>query len=94
MQKGHAFKPLMRAGLTTLLLGSALAVNAQNAIVKGVVKDTSGEPVIGASVKVKGSNTTGTVTSIDGDFSLNGVQKGQTLVITYIGCDPQEIKWT
>ena len=42
MQKGHAFKPLMRAGLTTLLLGSALAVNAQNAIVKGVVKDTSG----------------------------------------------------
>ena len=94
MQKGHAFKPLMRAGLTTLLLGSALAVNAQNAIVKGVVKDTSGEPVIGASVKVKGSNTTGTVTSIDGDFSLNGVQKGQILVITYIGCDPQEIKWT
>ena len=94
MQKGHAFKPLMRAGLTALLLGSALAVNAQDAIVKGVVKDTSGEPVIGASVKVKGSNTTGTVTSIDGDFSLNGVQKGQTLVITYIGCDPQEIKWT
>jgi len=94
MQKGHALKPLMRAGLTTLLLSSAIVANAQNATVKGVVKDASGEPVIGASVKVKGSTTTGTVTNLDGDFSLNGVQKGQTLIITYIGCDPQEVKWT
>ena len=79
--------------MTTLLLSSAIVANAQNATVKGVVKDASGEPVIGASVKVKGSTTTGTVTNLDGDFSLNGVQKGQTLIITYIGCDPQEVKW-
>ena len=42
MQKGHALKPLMRAGLTTLLLSSAIVANAQNATVKGVVKDASG----------------------------------------------------
>lgn len=45
-------------------------------------------------MKVKGSNTTGTVTNVDGEFSLNGVQKGQTLVISYIGSDTQEVKWT
>lgn len=94
MKKNQSILHLSRVYMTGVLLGAALAANAQNATVKGVVKDSSGEPVIGASVKVKGSNTTGTVTNMDGDFSLAGVQKGQTLVISYIGCDPQEVKWT
>lgn len=74
-------------------MGAVLTVSAQNASVKGVVKDSSGEPVIGASVKVKGSNAVGTVTDTEGDFSLNGVKKGQTLIVTYIGFAPQEVKW-
>ena len=92
MQKGHAFKFSMRAGLATLLLGASLTVNAQG-VVKGIVTDSTGEPVIGATIKVKGSDKTGTITAIDGDFSLAGVQKGQTLVISYIGFTPQEVKF-
>ena len=94
MKKDQSILRSSRVYVTGLLLGAAIAANAQNATVKGVVKDSSGEPVIGASVKVKGSATTGTVTNMDGDFSLAGVQKGQTLIITYIGCDPQEVKYT
>ena len=92
MQKGHAFKFSMRAGLATLLLGASLTVNAQG-VVKGIVTDSTGEPVIGATIKVKGSDKTGTITALDGDFSLAGVQKGQTLVISYIGFTPQEVKF-
>ena len=92
MQKGHAFKFSMRAGLATLLLGASLTVNAQD-VVKGIVTDSTGEPVIGATIKVKGSDKTGTITALDGDFSLAGVQKGQTLVISYIGFTPQEVKF-
>ncbi len=51
---------------------------------KGVVKDVMGETVIGASVRVKGSEV-GTITDFDGNFSLPGVGKGQTLIISFIG---------
>ena len=93
MQKGHANKlSTMRFGLATLFLGASLAVNAQS-VVKGIVTDSSGEPVIGASIKVKGSDKMGTVTALDGDFTLAGVQKGQTLEISYVGFTKQEVKW-
>lgn len=94
MKKDLSFIHSSRVYMTGLLLGAAITANAQTANVKGVVTDSSGEPVIGATVKVKGSSNVGTVTNMDGDFTLNGVQKGQTLVITYIGCDPQEVKYT
>lgn len=92
MQKENVCKFSLRTGLATLLLGASLAVNAQD-VVKGIVTDSTGEPVIGATIKVKGSEKTGTITAIDGDFSLAGVQKGQTLVISYIGFTPQEVKF-
>ena len=56
----------------------------QNGTCTGVVKDGTGETVIGASVVVKGS-TNGTITGIDGDFTLNNVPKGSTLVISFVG---------
>ena len=92
MQKENVCKFSLRTGLATLLLGASLAVNAQG-VVKGIVTDSTGEPVIGATIKVKGSDKTGTITALDGDFSLAGVQKGQTLVISYIGFTPQEVKF-
>ena len=92
MQKENVCKFSLRTGLATLLLGASLAVNAQG-VVKGIVTDSTGEPVIGATIKVKGSEKTGTITALDGDFSLAGVQKGQTLVISYIGFTPQEVKF-
>ena len=47
----------------------------QDATCKGVVKDATGEPVIGATVAVKGT-TNATVTDLDGNFTLAGVKKG------------------
>lgn len=58
--------------------------------VKGVVSD-KGEPIIGANVIVKGT-TNGTITDMDGKFSLNNVPENGTLVISFIGYLPQEIK--
>lgn len=69
--------------------------NAQNvqqdAECKGVVIDATGEPVIGASVVVKGKAGVGTVTDIDGNFTLKNVKKGETLRITSLGMTPVEV---
>ena len=54
------------------------------------VKDSSGEPVIGASVVVKGNNTMGTITDFDGNFMLD-VPAKSVLVISYIGYVTQEV---
>lgn len=59
--------------------------------ITGVVKDEGGEHIIGATIMVKGA-TTGTVTDIDGKFSLE-VPKGSSLIISYIGYLSQEIKF-
>lgn len=69
------------------------AVEQQTGLCKGVVKDGTGETVIGASVVVKGT-TNGTITGIDGDFSLSGVSVGSTLVVSYVGYVTQEVKYT
>ena len=66
----------------------ALDVSAQTTI-NGRVKDEIGEVVIGASVVVKGTSN-GTVTDFDGNFSLT-CKPGATLVISYIGFNPQEL---
>ena len=56
------------------------------------MKDATGESVIGASVVVKGT-TNGTITDFDGNFSLDGIKKGDVIVISYVGYQTQEIKW-
>lgn len=58
--------------------------------ITGIVTDSNGEPVIGANVSVKGT-TTGTITDMDGKFSLD-VPHNSTLLISYIGYIPQEIR--
>lgn len=64
----------------------------QNGACNGVVTDTTGETVIGASVVVKGT-TNGTITGLDGDFSLSGVTKGSILVVSFVGYQNTEVKW-
>ena len=76
---------------TSNTLGAAM-IAQQGAVCKGVVKDATGEPIIGASVSVKGTKNA-TVTDLDGNFTLSGVSKGTTIVISYIGCVNSEIKW-
>ena len=73
-------------------MASSNAIEQQTGICKGIVKDATGETVIGASVVVKGT-TNGTITGIDGDFTLSGVPKGSTLVISFVGYVTQEIKF-
>ena len=65
-------------------------INQQTSTCTGVVKDPSGETVIGASVVVKGT-TNGTITGIDGDFSIPNVKKGDVIQISYIGFQTIEV---
>lgn len=67
-------------------------VQQQDKVCKGVVLDATGLSVIGASVVVKGT-TNGSITGLDGDFSLSGVEVGATLQISFVGYVSQEIVW-
>jgi len=80
----------LRACLMAICLLFATAVSAQNVTVKGTVQDQNGEPVIGATVKVDGTQT-GTVTNFDGEFTLS-CRNGATLNVSYIGYKAQQIK--
>ena len=71
---------------------NSFATTQQAGICKGLVKDATGESVIGASVVVKGT-TNGTITDFDGNFSLDGIKKGDVIVTSYVGYQTQEIKW-
>lgn len=70
---------------------SVVAVMQQQGTVKGTVLDLNNEPVIGANVVVEGT-TNGTITDLDGNFSLQNVPAGAVLVVTYIGYLDQKIK--
>lgn len=94
-------KNFRSAGTLLLMLSSAITpsqaspfafVAQQNSVCKGVVKDEAGETIIGASVVVKGT-TNGTITGLDGDFTLNNVQKGDVIEVSYIGYKTQEAVW-
>ena len=66
--------------------------NANKRNISGRVVDEKGEPIIGASVMVKGAKT-GTITDLDGNFSVQG-KAGQTLSISYVGYTPLDVKIT
>ena len=85
-------KSLRLKALLTLLVGLFLSIGAfaQQIAVKGHVKDTTGEPVIGANVLVKGT-TNGTITDFDGNFMLN-VPKDAILSVSFVGYKTAEVK--
>lgn len=72
-----------------MLLSLTLPGFAQKITVHGYVDDELGEPLIGATVMEKGTSN-GTATDIDGNFTLN-VEPNATIVVSYIGYDPQEV---
>lgn len=82
--------PLLPPPLYNTLIHSD--ITQQDGVCKGVVKDNQGETVIGASVVVKGS-TNGTITGLDGDFTLDNVKRGDVIQISYIGYVSQEVVW-
>ena len=59
-------------------------ISQQESTCKGVVKDSKGETIIGASVVVKGTSN-GTITDFDGNFALSAVKKGATIQISFVG---------
>lgn len=89
---------LTLAGIASSSLSYASAIpetesvkhTQQTSTCKGVVKDSQGETVIGASVVVKGTSN-GTITGLDGDFSLSNVKKGDIIQISFVGYQTLEI---
>ncbi len=66
------------------------AISQQDKNVSGVVTDQNGDPIIGANVMVKGT-TNGTITDVDGNFTINNVSQSAILVVSYIGYVTKEI---
>ena len=86
----------MRMKLSTgllLLLFCSLSITAQERTIRGVVKDTYGEPVIGANVIVKGTGI-GTATDFNGEYTLSVPASANTLQVSYIGMRDIEVPIT
>ncbi len=81
-------KQFKRILLVLLAFTATIAVNAQQEVT-GTVVDQAGEPIIGATVMVKGTST-GSITDFDGNFKVK-VEPGKTLVFSYIGFEKQEL---
>lgn len=84
---------LKRAIATTLVSMLCLIAFAQGHSVSGIIKDATGEPMIGVNVLEKGT-TNGVITNIDGHFTLNGITDKSILVISYIGYVQQNMNIT
>jgi len=70
---------------------SMMLAIAQNKQISGIVADESGEPVVGASVVVKGQASIGTVTDVNGNFVLDVPSSSNTLIIKYLGMQEQDV---
>lgn len=80
-----------RGLLTLLLCISTLSLSAQTITVRGTVTDRNNEPLTGATVVVEGSTSQGTVTDIDGNYTLAGVNSKASLEFSYVGMKVQKI---
>ena len=75
--------------LLSVLVATATMSAQQAYVLKGVVQDEAGEPLIGATFQLKGTSNGG-ATDIDGNFSIN-VKEGDVVTFSYVGYIPQEI---
>ncbi len=80
----------MKKVFTFLMLGLVSLAAMAEQPVSGVVVDEKGEPVIGASIQVKGGSV-GTISDFDGEFTLNAPDDATTLVVSFVGMQPQEV---
>ena len=79
-----------RLSALSLMLLVCASAWAQGIAVKGTVTDSNGEPLIGASVVIKGNTSVGTVTDFDGNFALSVPSESSTIVISYVGMNTKE----
>ena len=83
---------LVRFFAIFLLMAHGSISYAQNAEIKGTVLDKDGNPLIGATVSVKGDLSKSTMTDMDGGFTLQNVDKNSIVSISFIGFETQEVK--
>ena len=91
-RKRQNLRVLTMALLWTLTLLTAPFASAQSLTVSGTVTDPTGDTLIGVSVSVKGNQTQGTATDLDGHYSLSNVPADATLVFSYVGFHAVEEK--
>ena len=84
----------MKRTAALCLVGAFCSLNAQaqKIQVKGNLVDGTGEPLIGATVKVKGNASLGAITDLDGNFSISVPSENSILVFTYVGMKTKEVK--
>ena len=87
---GVTYKVVDKDIILTTSAGEIDEYNQANRKITGTVKDQTGEPVIGANVFVKGANGVGTITDINGQYSLD-VSQDAILIVSYIGYESVEI---
>ncbi|MDE6772482.1 MAG: TonB-dependent receptor plug domain-containing protein, partial [Muribaculaceae bacterium] len=80
----------LRGLMTTLLLCFVLTAVGQTTVT-GLVKDETGEPLIGATVQEKGNTINGTPTDIDGQFTLKVKSPKAVLIVSYVGMETTEV---
>lgn len=78
----------------TLLFGIlVLSISAQNITIRGTVTyATSGDPVIGATVRLQSATGSGTVTGVDGNYALNNASSNGTLEFSYVGMKTRSVQ--
>ena len=81
---------IRKTALSILSIFCVLIASAQNITLNGVVRYANGEPIIGASIVEKARPTNGTVSDIDGNFTLQAPE-GSIIQISYIGCETKEL---
>lgn len=93
----HFLNELISAGnrrknffLLLVVLVSSAMLQAQNIAVSGIVKDVTGEPLPGVNIMEKGT-TNGTITDVDGKFTLSVKGTNAVLTVSFVGYAPQEI---
>ena len=81
----------MRVILSAFVWILSLGLFAQGTTVRGIVSDVNGEPLIGVTLLVQGT-TNGTVTNIDGEYTLNNVPSSGVLEVSYVGMQSQNVQ--
>ena len=81
---------LKRAVLFFSMIFLGVTLNAQNVNLSGKVTDSSGEPVIGASVVLVGNSSVGSITDLDGNYSLS-VPANSSVTVSFIGYQSQTV---
>lgn len=87
------FLRIIAACCVMALTGLTVFAQTDRVVISGTVKSESGEPLVGASVIVKGATTRGTIVEVDGTYSISAAE-GETLVYDCLGFVSQEVKLT